>query len=152
MKMTTKYNLKRSLAILGIGALSFFFSGCEKEKPEPNDPSNPQQPQKHNVELTYDRSLSILPIDTVYKYANQSDVDTIFLVPESIYQYSGFAASQLPPYMNALRKRHNIAPNRIFGKGDMYLNNTVQSEPAVGRFFADTLKYNVIYANKSNSK
>ena len=151
MKMTIKYNLKRGLAILGIGALSFFFSGCEKDKPEPNNPSNPQQ-QKHNVEFTYDVSLNGIPLDTISKYAARSDIDTIFLVPESIYQYSGVEASQLSPYMNALRKRHNIAPNRIFGKGDMYLNNTVQSEPAVGRFFADTLKYNVLYANKSNSK
>lgn len=151
MKMTTKYNLKRSLAILGIGALSFFFSGCEKDKPEPNNPGNPQQ-QKHNVEFTYDVSLNGIPLDTISKYAARSDIDTIFLIPESIYQFEALSTSQMNTRRKGLRNRRNIDPNKVFGKGDMYLNSETQSEPAIERFFADTLKYNVLYANKSNSK
>ena len=151
MKMTTKYNLKRSLSILGIGALSFFFSGCEKDKPEPNNPGNPQQ-QKHNVEFTYDVSLNGIPLDTISKYAARSDIDTIFLIPESIYQFEALSTSQMNTRRKGLRNRRNIDPNKVFGKGDMYLNSETQSEPAIERFFADTLKYNVLYANKSNSK
>lgn len=151
MKMKFPYNLKKAVLFGGLVALPFAFAGCEKDDNKPNTPSTPQQ-QKHNVEFTYDVSLNGIPLDTISKYAARSDIDTIFLIPESIYQFEALSTSQMNTRRKGLRNRRNIDPNKVFGKGDMYLNSETQSEPAIERFFADTLKYNVLYANKSNSK
>ena len=119
---------------------------CEKENTASNnnDGTGGNTQPKHNVELIYDRALSSLPIDTVTAYALQHDVDTVFMIPEQTDQYAIFSDNQLSPYMKALRKRHNINPNKVFGKGDLKLNSLViEDHPEIVRFFADTLKYNV---------
>ena len=148
MKITTKYNLKRNLVILGLGALTLAFAGCEKEKTESNNPSNPQQPQKHNVELTYGTNPNTqwqnIEMDTIYKYNADTTVDTIFMIPESANQYASTSANGCKTLVGYLRTRHNVNPNKVFGKGDFVLNSgIINNHPEIVRFFADTLKYNV---------
>ena len=137
------------IATIAVTSVTLVVS-CDKD----NKDQQQEQPQtqKHNVEFTYDVSLNGIPLDTISKYAARSDIDTIFLIPESIYQFEALSTSQMNTRRKGLRNRRNIDPNKVFGKGDMYLNSETQSEPAIERFFADTLKYNVLYANKSNSK
>ena len=138
MKFNAKYQLGKGLAFLGLAALPF--AGCEKD-PEPI--------QKHNVELTYGRNPDSqwqnISMDTLYKYNADPKVDTIFMVPEYYAQWETFNANQLRYCINRLRPRHNINPNKIFGKGDLVLNSMVTTgNPEIVRFFQDTLRYRVI--------
>ena len=148
MKMTTKYNLKRGLVILGLGALTLAFTGCEKDDNKPTNPGNPQQPQKHNVELKYDgrtdEGCVNLAMDTICKYNADPTVDTIFMIPEPTNQFATWSANEMRNVANYLRPRHNVNPNKVFGKGDLVLNSMVTDNcPEIIKFFADTLKYNV---------
>ena len=143
--MTTKYNIKKVLVILGMGAISLAFIGCEKDN---DKPGNNQQPQKHNVELVYGESPSTqwqnISMDTLYKYNADPTVDTIFMVPEQYQQFNGLSTSALQNCASRLRTRHNVNPNKIFGKGNLELRAaSVVNNPELTRFFADTLRYNV---------
>ena len=145
MKKSVSNNILKALAGVMLFAVPMLVA-CEKENTASNnnDGTGGNTQPKHNVELIYDRALSSLPIDTVTAYALQHDVDTVFMIPEQTDQYAIFSDNQLSPYMKALRKRHNINPNKVFGKGDLKLNSLViEDHPEIVRFFADTLKYNV---------
>lgn len=142
MKFNAKYQLGKGLAFLGLATLTF--AGCEKPDPEPT----PQPQQKHNVELIYGRDSETqwqnISMDTLYKYNADTTVDTIFMVPEYYNQWATSSATQLKNRINKLRPRHNINPNKIFGKGDLELGLTIKEQnPEIVRFFADTLRYNV---------
>ena len=155
MKFNAKYQLGKGLAFLGLATLTF--AGCDKDPVEPNNPNNPQPQQKHNVELVYgedsDTQWQNIAMDTLYKYNADTTVDTIFMVPEYSSQWSTSNATQLRYCINRLRPRHNINPNKIFGKGDLKLNYySVDENPEIVRFFVDTLKYNVIYDNQPKSR
>lgn len=144
MKKTFSNNILKALAGVMLFAVPMFVA-CEKENTASNnnDGTGGNTQPKHNVELIYDRALSSLPIDTVAAYAMQSDIDTVFMIPEQTDQYAVFSANQLSPYMKALRRRHNVNPKKVFGKGDLILNGLVLDHTEIVRFFADTLKYNV---------
>ena len=153
MKTSVTYSLKKGLFFLGVMALPFAFFGCGKEKTTPDNPSNTDnssQVQKHNVELVYGSNPEIqwqnISMDTLYKYNIDQSVDTIFMIPETPNQFSTFSPNQLKNYfVPLLRERHNVNPNKIFGKGDLVLKATsVQDNPEIVRFFADTLRYHVI--------
>lgn len=146
--------LQKGFILLALIALPVMFAGCEKETVEPSrtgggdTPDNPQ-PQKHNVELIYGKSHSTqwqnIDMDTIRMYNDDPTVDTIFMIPEQTNQYAALTSSQLNIYISKLRERHNINPNKVFGKGDMVLNDLVtDNHPEIVRFFADTLRYNVI--------
>ena len=143
----TKYNLKKGLVILGLGAMTLAFTNCEKDNDKPGNGNN-QQPQKHNVELVYGDKPSTnwqhIEMDTIYKYNADPNVDTIFMVPERYQQFNGLSTSALQNCASRLRTRHNVNPNKIFGKGNLELAaDAVQNHPEITRFFADTLRYNV---------
>jgi hypothetical protein len=161
MKKTVSYNIKKGLVILGIGVLALAFIGCEKDnaKPgtnpdNPHNPDNPNPQQKHNVELVYGDKPSTnwqsISMDTIYKYNTDPTVDTIFMVPERSAQFSALSTVSLKGLVSKLRERHNVNPNKVFGKGDLELKGTsIQSNPEIYRFFADTLRYHVIVNNNS---
>jgi hypothetical protein len=72
------------------------------------------------------------------------------MVPEMTNQYSTYSTNQLKSIINKSRERHNVNPDKIFGKGELQLwNQSVLNNPEIVRFFADTLKYNVTYRNTS---
>lgn len=154
------YRLMKGVIVLALAALPFAFGGCGKddaEQAEPagnntNTPDTPNTPDvpKHNVEFIYDRTMSSIPVDTIAKYAAQPDIDTIYLIPENTHQFGGFTATQLSPYIKALRKRYVVAPTQVFGKGDLFVNSSVEDNTDAYKFFADTLKYNVIRNNAKN--
>lgn len=129
---------------------------CDKDK----DGQNQEQPQqqKHNVELVYGRNNETqwqnISMDTLYKYNSDQTVDTVFMVPEVYNQFSTLQTSQLKNYLiPLLRERHNVNPNKVFGKGELQLwNQSVMNNPEIVRFFADTLKYNVTFYNTAKSK
>ena len=137
-------------------------AGCEKDPVEPdhNNPSNPSNPQpqpKHNVELVYGKLPSTqwqhIDIDTIQKYNSDPTVDTIFMIPEMYNQYSTFSTAQLQTLVTKLRPRHNVNPDKVFGKGELQLwNQSVLNNPEIVRFFADTLKYDVTYYNTTKSR
>ncbi|MBR4507300.1 MAG: hypothetical protein IKP24_02070 [Alphaproteobacteria bacterium] len=149
------------LKTLGLAA-AMMVAGCEKDPVEPdhNNPSNPSNPQpqpKHNVELVYGKLPSTqwqhIDIDTIQKYNSDPTVDTIFMIPEMYNQYSTFSTAQLQTLVTKLRPRHNVNPDKVFGKGELQLwNQSVLNNPEIVRFFADTLKYDVTYYNTTKSR
>jgi len=141
MKQSFPYNLKKGIIFVGLASLPLF-SGCEKDKPEPS------QPQKHNVELVYGTNPNTqwqnISMDTIYKYNADPKVDTIFMIPEQTDQYATLSANGCRTVIDLLRPRHNLNPNKVFGKGDLVLNSGItNNHPDIVRFFADTLRYNV---------
>mgnify|MGYP003299675246 CR=1 FL=1 len=62
-----------------------------------------------------------------------------------INQFSTLNTNQLKNYLiPLLRERHNVNPNKVFGKGELQLKNeSIMNNPEIIRFFADTLRYNV---------
>jgi hypothetical protein len=145
MKTSASFNLKTGLLLLGLCALPF--AGCEKDNTEPNRGNN-NQPQKHNVELKYGETPSTnwqhIEMDTIYNYCSDPTVDSIFMIPEITSQFDGLSTVSLKGLASKLRERHNVNPNKVFGKGNLILNaESVQNNPEIVRFFADTLRYNV---------
>lgn len=141
MKKTVSYNIKKVLAGTMLVALPFAFGGCEK------DPVKPEN-KKHNVELVYGQNVDTqwqnISMDTLYKYNSDPTVDTIFMIPEMYNQYSTVSTNGLKTIISKLRQRHNVNPNKVFGKGELQLKNeSIMNNPEIIRFFADTLKYNV---------
>ena len=151
--------LGRGLVLVGLVVLPF--AACEKddtnlEKGKSSRNAN-NQPQKHNVELVYgpnpDKHWQNISMDTLYKYNADKNVDTIFMVLDYANQFSTFSTNQLNFIRTKLRERHNVNPNKVFGKGEMQLwNKSVVDHPEIVRFFADTLKYNVTYYNALKSR
>ena len=145
------------LKTLGLAA-AMMVAGCEKEPNEPNrnnpsNPSNPQPQPKHNVELVYQTGLQGVEMDSIYKYNSDPTVDTIFMVPDHYNLFSTLTTNQLKTRVNLLRERHNVNPDKVFGKGELQLwNQSVLNNPEIVRFFADTLKYNVTYYNTTKSR
>lgn len=127
-------------ATIAVATITLVVS-CDKEQPEPT-------PKKHNVELVYGTNPNTqwqnISMDTIYKYNADSNVDTIFMIPEQTHQYCTMSANGCKILANYLRQRHNVNPNKVFGKGDLVLNGMVINDnPEIVRFFADTLRYNV---------
>ena len=151
MKTSVPYSLKKGLAFLGVMALPFAFGGCEKDPVTPNNPNNPDNPQqqKHNVELVYGDKPSTnwqhIEIDTIQKYCNDTSVDTIFMIPENYRQFSALSTSALKNCVSKLRARHNVNPNKVFGKGPFEVRgSSVQNNQEIVRFIRDTMRYDVI--------
>ena len=147
MKTSVPYSLKKGMAFLGVMALPFAFDGCEKDPVKPNNPNNPDNPQqqKHNVELKFNiNDQSHIAMDTIQFYNSDPNVDSIFMIADPYTTLGGSTTSKLQAYVTALRKRHNVNPNKVFGKGDLELKeSSVQNNPEIVRFFADTLHYHV---------
>ena len=145
MKFNAKYTIGKGLAFLSLASLTL--AGCDKDPVEPT-------PKKHNVELVYGRDPDTkwqnISMDTLYKYNADPKVDTIFMIPERYDQYSTNSINGLKYIVPRLRERHNVNPNKIFGKGELQLSaSAVENNPEIVRFFADTLHYNVtFYENK----
>lgn len=127
------------------------FVSCEKDPAEPNHNNGNggnTQPQKHNVELIYGEGSTPwqnVALDTLNKYNSDPTVDTIFMIPCRSSILSTASTTGLQNVVKKLRERHNVNPNKIFGKGDIELKaESVQNNPEIPRFFADTLGHNVI--------
>lgn len=142
----------------GLFALLPLLTSCGKDtEPNRNNPDTPQPQQKHNVELVYGKLPSTqwqnISFDTLNKYNSDPTVDTIFMIPEMSNQYSTFTTTQLQTLVNKLRERHNVNPNKVFGKGELQLKDeSVAGHPEILKFFADTLKYTVTYHSQAKSR
>lgn len=141
MKKTFSNNILKILVGTVLVALPFAFGGCEK------DPLKPEN-KKHNVELVYGTNPNIqwqnISMDTINKYNSDKTVDTIFMIPEIYNQYSTISTTGLKNLVGKLRERHNVNPNKVFGKGELQLKaESIINNPEIVRFFADTLRYNV---------
>lgn len=141
LRITVPYNLKKVLAGIMLAAVPVFIA-CEK------DPVKPEN-KKHNVELVYGKDYTTqwqnISLDTLNKYNKDETVDSIFMILEKTNQFATLSAT---PFKNIivpeLRKRHNVNPNKVFGKGDLKLSSVVLDQhQEIVRFFADTLRYNV---------
>lgn len=149
--------MKKNVLFGAAVALLFAFGACTKDAPAPDNGgttsgggTDPQPQQKHNVELVYADIAQDLHMDTIYKYNYDPTVDTIFMIPNMYNQYSTSSTNGLKNVVRKLRERHNVNPDKVFGKGELQLwNQSVLNNPEIVRFFADTLKYNVTYRNTS---
>lgn len=153
--------MKKNVLFGAAVALLFAFGACTKDAPAPDNGgttsgggTTPQPQQKHNVELVYGDQPSTqwqnISLDTLYKYNEDKTVDTIFMIPAHYNQYSTTPTNGLKIVVRKLRERHNVNPDKIFGKGELQLwNQSVLNNPEIVRFFADTLKYNITYRNTS---
>lgn len=149
------------LKTLGLAA-AMMVAGCEKEPAEPNrnnpsNPSNPQPQPKHNVELVYGNKPSTnwqhIDMDTIRAYNFDPNVDTIFMIPEYYGQFNTLPTNSLKNLINKLRERHDINPNKVFGKGELQLKaSSVVDNPEIVRFFQDTLGYYITYNTQAKSK
>lgn len=165
MKNIKKHSMKKGVAkmskhlllkTLGLAA-AMMVAGCEKDPVEPdhNNPSNPSNPQqpKHNVELVYDANLVGIELSRIQDSLANSNVDSIFMVPDHYNQYGATPTNGLKIIVKQLRDRHNLNPEKVFGKGELQLwNQSVLNNPEIVRFFADTLKYDVTYYNTTKSR
>ena len=153
MKTTVPYNFKKVLAGIMLVAVPVFVA-CEKDPVKPNNNGGNggnggnTQP-KHNVELVYGTNPSTqwqnISLDTLNKYNKDETVDSIFMIPENITQYATLNSTQIGNILiPKLRERHNVNPKKVFGKGDIVINDIVtNNHPEILKFFADTLRYNV---------
>ena len=146
--------------MLAAGALVVCMASCHKdEENNTNTNTTPQDTsqtavQKHNVELVYGKKPSTqwqhIELDTIHNYSNDQNVDTIFMVPEVYNQYSTFTTTQLQTIVPKLRERHNVNPDKVFGKGELQLNSqAVVNNYEIVRFFEDTLRYHVTYYSQA---
>ncbi|MBP5794833.1 MAG: hypothetical protein J6W41_02350 [Alphaproteobacteria bacterium] len=143
MKKTVSYNIKKVLAGTMLVALPFAFGGCEKDPVKPDN-------KKHNVELVYGgvpaTTWQHIEMDTLYKYNSDPTVDSILMIPQISNQFSTLSTNGLKNLVNLLRERHNVNPNKVFGKGELQLKNeSTINNPEIVRFFRDTLGYNVTH-------
>ena len=146
-----KLNLFSMMCLMALPLIT----GCGKEN-ESNGNDNPQ-PQKHNVELVYGTNHNTqwqnITLDTLNKYNSDPTVDSIFMILEHANQYCTMDTYGYKTLASYLRERHNVNPNKVFGKGDILLRrDAVEGHPEIVRFFADTLKHNVIYHDITKSK
>lgn len=145
MKTSVTNKLKKAFAF-GVVASLPLFTACEKNNDNPND-NQPEQ-QKHNVELVYGDKPSTnwqhIEMDTICKYNSDPTVDTIFMIPTYYNQFNETSTNGLKTLAKKLRERHNVNPNKVFGKGELQLKSeSIINNPEIVRFFADTLRYNV---------
>ena len=151
MKKAVSNNILKALAGIMLVTVPVFVA-CEKDpvKPNENGGNGGNTQPKHNVELKYGRSPSTqwqnISLDTINKYNKDETVDSIFMIPENITQFANLNNTQVGNVLiPKLRERHNVNPNKVFGKGDLKLSGVILDQnPEIVRFFADTLKYNVI--------
>ena len=148
MKATVKYNLKKGL-VLGLLAI-LPFSGCEKDNDKNDKKSSNSAPKNHNVELVYgvnpSRDWQNISFDTLYKYNADPTIDTIFMIPKYFNQFSTMTTTDLQIIIPKLRERHNVNPNKIFGRGELQLDNdALIGHFEIAKFFRDTLGYNVTF-------
>ncbi|MBR3783278.1 MAG: hypothetical protein IKJ78_02270 [Bacteroidales bacterium] len=156
--------MKKNVLFGAAVALLFAFGACTKDAPAPDNGgttsgggTTPQPQQKHNVELVYGRvpatTWQHIEMDTLYKYSEDKTVDTIFMIPEMTNQFSTNSTNGLKNLINLLRERHNVNPDKVFGKGELQLDaDAVRDNIEIVRFFADTLKYKVTYYNHAKSR
>jgi len=152
--------MKHILQIAAIALLTTALISCNKEE-ETNTNTTPQDTtqtttQKHNVELVYGQSPSTqwqhIELDTIQKYSNDQNVDTIFMIPDHFNQYSTTPTNGLQIIVPKLRERKNINPNKVWGKGELQLKaSSVSNHYEIVRFFQDTLGYTVTY-NESKGR
>ena len=126
--MTAKYNFKRGLVILCLGALTFAFSACEKEKSEPNNPGNPSNPQQRTEEFIYninlefyrDGSSAFIPheafADTAAKYAADQSVKQIHITPSNQRMCETLNATKMQTRANILDGIYNQSNNKLSGE------------------------------------
>ena len=149
-----KYKLGKGLAFAGLAALPF--AGCDKTKDD-NGTKPTETPKKHNVELVYGANevnqWQNIAMDTIYKYNADLTVDTIYLVLKVANQFSTCSTNQLKYIIPLLRERHNVNPNKVFGKGEMELrSSSTINNPEIVRFMRDTMGYYVTYNDYKKSK
>lgn len=154
MKKAVSNNILKALTGVMLFAVPMLVA-CEKENTaSTNDDGTGGNTQpKHNVELRYDGRTAAgcvnIAMDTIYKYNEDKTVDTIFMIPDPIDQFATSGSQYMTNVVKNLRKRHNINPNKVFGKGNIQLARMVLDQhPEIHRFFADTLKYTVLDENQ----
>ena len=143
----------KKIVFLMLAAGVVMMVGCKKTEegdgPSGGNGTDTAAVVKHNVELVYGQALAQwqnISIDTLQKYNNDKEVDTIFMIPENYNQYSTVSTNALKNIASALRERHNVNPDKVFGKGELMLgNDETIDHPEIRRFFEDTLRYNVTY-------
>lgn len=75
------------------------------------------------------------------------------MIPEYYNQFNSVSTNSLQNIVKKLRERHNINPNKVFGKGELQLNSaSTINNPEIVKFFQDTLGYYVTYYNQAKSK
>lgn len=156
-----KYKLGRIVTGAALACLPLF--GCEKDPVDtpsnPSNPTNPTQPTDtthvtpiahRNVELVYGdddaTSWQNISFDTLRKYSVDTTVDTIFMVPASVNQYSTLPTAGLQYFIPKLRERRNVDTTKIRGRGELQLNTqAVVNNYEIVRFFQDTMGYTVTH-------
>ena len=158
--MTICFNvLSTPLTAIGIATMVVttvaLVVSCDKY--EQNEEQPTETPKKHNVELVYGTNevyqWQNIAMDTIYKYNADPTVDTIYLVLKVANQFSTYSTNQLKYITPLLRERHNVNPNKVFGKGEMELrSSSTINNPEIVRFMRDTMGYNVTYNAFKKSK
>lgn len=150
----------KKIVLLMMAAGVVIMVGCKKteegEGPSGGNGTDTAAVVKHNVELVYGKNPDSetawqnISLDTIRKYNVDQTVDTIFMIPENYDQYATFNSTQCNYLISKLRERHNVNPDKVFGKGELKLDHSVVVDaPEVVSFLADTLKYNVVWDTKS---
>ena len=148
--MKRTHYLLMTAAVAVLMASVTLFTACEKDNDKNDKKSSNSTPKNHNVELVYGQKFpqdwQNISMDTLNKYNADPTVDTIFMVPEYYGQFSTLPTTGLQALASELRERHNVNPNKIFGKGELQLaNDALIGHFEIAKFFRDTLGYNVTF-------
>ncbi len=154
-----KYKLGKCLALTGLATLPF--AGCTKDEidnqPQPHDTTPVITTPKRTVDLVYgDNSATEwdnISFDTLNKYSENPDIDTIYLVPEYYHQFTSVSAGMWDYLIPKLRERYNVNQNKITGKGTIELwDRAVNENPNIVPFLHDTLGYNITVRNSTKQR
>lgn len=146
--------MKKIVLILAVGVVMMVvMASCHKDEDNNNNTNTTPQDttqtttQKHNVELVFENGqYQNIAMDTIRKYNADETVDTIFMVPRYYNDFSTAQTPSLQGLVNRLRDRHNVNPDKVFGKGELQLDSDATLDhPEIVRFFEDTLRYHVTY-------
>lgn len=95
---------------------------CKKNRVEPILP----EPEHYNVVIDWNwkDDLGLAPpVDTIRKYANKHYIDTIFINLTSPNS-SGYVPAAFHQARDSLQKDIDIAPQKVWGKGTIYVSPT----------------------------
>lgn len=127
----TKYNLKKGLVILGLGAMTLAFTNCEKDNDKPGNGNNQQQ----KTTYTYYYDGNGIPQDTVLAHSN---VDTFYVLPTDTRLFETWPENTIHNIVTHLQNRSTLTKN-MRGKEDFV---TLYANPSDSAFLSN-FGYNV---------
>ena len=119
LKQILPYNIRRMIPMLGLGALSMMPMASCSDDDEP-----------HDIELTFMNGVSPdgswgsdgseIENDKIRKHLSDPHVRNIYLKVSEKNDFTDFTKKSINFMKNNFEQKINLAPDRIFGRGDFH--------------------------------